>query len=134
MNNISRESFLQILHENYRLKNELEHLKNEKSFNEFKITVLDQIKILTDKISKLEYKIDNETEIIYSTESLSLEKIKRLIHNELVKTKNKIAISKIIYDYQNCDSYEDFFIDNIPSLEIKCNGIQISLDNLTDYI
>ena len=70
--------------------------------------MLNQIKILRDEISKLEYKIDNETEIIYSNESLSLEKIKRLIHNELVKTKNKIVISKLIYDYQNCDSYEDF--------------------------
>jgi len=34
----------------------------------------------------------------------------------------------------DCDSYEDFFRDNIPSLRMKCDGIQISLDNMeNDY-
>ena len=50
------------------------------------------------------------------------------------ETKNKITISKIIYNHQYCDSYEDFFKDNIQPLKIKCDGIQISLDNLNDCI
>lgn len=129
---INRESFLEILYENYRLKNELDHLKNEKSLNEFKTNMLEQIKILSDKVNKLEYRINNETEV--SESHLSFEEIKRLISNELVKTKNKITISKIIYNHQYCDSYEDFFKDNIQPLKIKCDGIQISLDNLNDCI
>ena len=94
--------------------------------------MLEQIKILSDKVNKLEYRINNETEV--SESHLSFEEIKRLISNELVKTKNKITISKIIYNHQYCDSYEDFFKDNIQPLKIKCDGIQISLDNLNDCI
>jgi hypothetical protein len=49
-----------------------------------------------------------------------------------VRTKNEITTSNIIYRFHECDSYEDLFRDNVPHLETKCNGIQISLDNINN--
>ncbi len=118
--------FLEILQENYRLKNELNHLNFEKFYKE----ITEQIKNIHDKIEALEYKINNETEI--NNNKLSLNEMERIIRNELIKTKNEITVSDIIYRYHNCDSYEEVFRDNIPALKIKIDGIQISLDNITN--
>lgn len=125
---VNKETFTEILQENYKLKNELEHLKREKSLKEFKDEMMNQIKTINDKINNLEYRLDNEIQI--NDESLSIEETKRIIQNELVRTKNEITISNIIYRYHECDSYEDLFRDNVPHLETKCDGIQISLDNM----
>lgn len=127
---VNKETFTEILQENYKLKNELEHLKRDKSLKEFKDEMMNQIKTINDKINNLEYKFDNEIEI--NDESLSLEETKRIIQNELVRTKNEITTSNIIYRYHECDSYEDLFRDNVPHLETKCDGIQISLDNINN--
>jgi hypothetical protein len=129
---VNKETFTEILQENFKLKNELEleHLKREKSFKEFKDEMSEHIKTINDKLNKLEYKLDNEIEI--NDESLSLEETKRIIQNELVRTKNEIITSNIIYRFHECDSYEDLFRDNVPHLETKCNGIQISLDNINN--
>ena len=125
---VNKETFTEILQEIYKLKNELEHLKREKSLKEFKDEMMNQIKTINDKINNLEYRLDNEIQI--NDESLSIEETKRIIQNELVRTKNEITISNIIYRYHECDSYEDLFRDNVPHLETKCDGIQISLDNM----
>ena len=125
---VNKETFTEILQENYKLKNELEHLKREKSLKEFKDEMMNQFKTINDKINNLEYRLDNEIQI--NDESLSIEETKRIIQNELVRTKNEITISNIIYRYHECDSYEDLFRDNVPHLETKCDGIQISLDNM----
>jgi ribosome-binding ATPase YchF (GTP1/OBG family) len=127
---VNKETFTEILQENFKLKNELEHLKREKSFKEFKDEMSEHIKTINDKLNKLEYKLDNEIEI--NDESLSLEETKRIIQNELVRTKNEIITSNIIYRFHDCDSYEDLFRDNVPQLETKCDGIQISLDNMNN--
>lgn len=63
-------------------------------------------------------------------DELTDEETKQILQNELIKTKNEIAISELIYKYHECDSYEDLFRDNIPELKTRCNGIQISIDNL----
>jgi hypothetical protein len=125
---VNRETFTEILQENLKLKNELFHLKREKSIKE---EMMVHIKAINDKLNNLEYKLDNEIEII-NDESLSIEERKRIIQNELVRTKNEITTSNIIYRFHDCDSYEDLFRDNVPHLETKCNGIQISLDNINN--
>jgi len=52
-NNIS--SFIdKIIEENYRLKNDLEHFKMQKSINDLQ----NQIKIMNDKINKLEERLN----------------------------------------------------------------------------
>lgn len=124
---IKKEVFEKMMEENYRLKNEIEMYKKEKSFNEFKSSIVDQIQLLNNKIGKLENSINNVSEI---KENLSTEETRRIITNDLNKTKNEIYVSKLIYSNHDCDSYEDFFRDNIPLLENKCDGIQIALDNL----
>jgi hypothetical protein len=52
------------------------------------------------------------------------------LHKELDKVKHEINISKLIYTYHDCDSYEDIFRDNIPLLENKMKGILIAIENL----
>ena len=69
-------------------------------------------------------------EEIINSDELSVDETKKILENELIKTKNEIAISELIYNLHDCDSYEDLFRDNIPLLQTRCNGIQISLDNL----
>ena len=49
---------------------------------------------------------------------------------ELEKVKHDIYISKLIYSYHDCDSYEDIFRDNIPFLENKMDGILYAIKNL----
>jgi len=73
----------------------------------------------------------SKEEIIHSDE-LSVDETKKILDNELIKTKNEIAISELIYSLHDCDSYEDLFRDNIPLLQTRCNGIQIAIDNLTN--
>ena len=48
--------------------------------------------------------------------NLSYEQRLKILNNELIKVKNEIEISKLIYSYHDCDSYEDLFRDNIPLL------------------
>ena len=128
---INKETLIEILQENFKLKNELENLKTDKSLKEFRAEILQQIKSINEKIGDLEYKVDNEIEM-GDYDSMSNDEIKRTIKNELVRTKNEIMTSDIIYRLHDCDSYEDFFRDNIQLLRMKCDGIQISLDNM-DY-
>ena len=71
-----------------------------------------------------------EEEIIL--DELSIDETKRILQNELIKTKNKIIISQLIYNLHECDSYEDLFRDNIPALQTRFNGIQISIDNFNN--
>ncbi len=59
------------------------------------------------------------------------EKKLNLLNEELLKVKHEINISKLIYRYHECDSYEDIFRDNVPRLEDKLNGILIAIKNLT---
>jgi hypothetical protein len=71
-------------------------------------------------------------EEIINSDELSFDETKKMLENELIKTKNEIAISELIYSLHDCDSYEDLFRDNIPLLQTRCNGIQIAIDNLTN--
>lgn len=64
--------------------------------------------------------------------NLSYEQRLKILNNELIKVKNEIEISKLIYSYHDCDSYEDLFRDNIPLLKEKYNGILISIENMTN--
>ena len=63
-------------------------------------------------------------------EKLTLEEKIKILQAELIRVKNKIAISKLVYSLHGCDSYEDEFRDNIPKLEDICKGIKIALRNL----
>ena len=99
-------------------------------------TVGDEIFIKKDELLKvkeelkiIKYKLDLYQKEI-NLEELTFEERKKILENELIKTKNEIAISKLIYSLHDCDSYEDLFRDNITLLEIKCEGIEISLKNL----
>ena len=74
--------------------------------------------------------LEEEEEIIL--DELSIDETKRILQNELIKTKNKIIISQLIYNLHECDSYEDLFRDNIPALQTRFNGIQISIDNFNN--
>ena len=65
-----------------------------------------------------------------------------LLKKELSKIEHEINISKLIYSFHGCDSYEDLFRDNVPRLIEKMEGIQIAIDTfnnlseggiLTDY-
>jgi hypothetical protein len=64
--------------------------------------------------------------------NLSYEQRLKILNNELIKVKNEIEISKLIYSYHDCDSYEDLFRDNIPRLKEKYDGILISIENMTN--
>jgi hypothetical protein len=66
--------------------------------------------------------------IISTTDSEKLE----LLNKELIKVKHEIKISKLIYNYHDCDSYEDIFKDNIPILENKMYGILYAIKTLTN--
>ena len=65
-----------------------------------------------------------------------------ILENELVLMKNKIHISKMIFDSHGSDCYEDLFRDNIPRLEEIRSGIELSLHYIkendvwhdTDYV
>ena len=61
---------------------------------------------------------------------LSNEEKLDLLQKELEKVKHDIYISKLIYSYHDCDSYEDIFRDNIPFLENKMDGILYAIKNL----
>jgi hypothetical protein len=64
--------------------------------------------------------------------NLSYEQRLNLLKIELIKVKNEIETSKLIYSYHDCDSYEDLFRDNIPLLEVKYDGILIAIENMTN--
>ena len=53
-----------------------------------------------------------------------------ILENELIRVENEITVSQLIYAYHGCDSWEDMFRDNIPELEQRCMGIQISIDEV----
>lgn len=55
-----------------------------------------------------------------------------LLNKELIKVKHEIKISKLIYNYHECDSYEDIFRDNLPMLKNKMNGILYAIRTLTN--
>jgi len=72
-------------------------------------------------------------EEIKNYNGLSYQQKLKILNNELIKVKNEIEISKLIYNYHECDSYEDLFRDNIPILEAKYDGIMIAIENLKKY-
>ena len=72
-------------------------------------------------------------EEIIDYKDLSYDQKLKILNNELIKVKNEIEISKLIYSYHECDSYEDLFRDNIPLLEQKYEGILIAIENLKSY-
>jgi hypothetical protein len=55
-----------------------------------------------------------------------------LLKKELSKIEHEINISKLIYSFHGCDSYEDIFRDNIPRLEDKKSGIEVAIKNATN--
>jgi hypothetical protein len=56
-----------------------------------------------------------------------------LLNTELKKIRHEINISKLIYEYQDNDSYEHLFRDNISMLEDKYNGILFAIENLKKF-
>ena len=75
-------------------------------------------------------KKQNLNEEIIDISNIDDEDILQILSKEVVKIQNEITISKLVYSYHDCDSYEDLFRDNIPLLEDKKNGIQIAIRNL----
>lgn len=72
-------------------------------------------------------------EEIIDYKGLSYDQKLKILKNELIKIKNEIEISKLIYTYHDCDSYEYLFRDNIPLLKQKYKGILIAIENLKSY-
>ena len=66
--------------------------------------------------------------IMSTTDSEKLE----LLNKELMKVKHEIKISKLIYNYHECDSYEDLFRDNLPMLKNKMDGILYAIRTLVN--
>ena len=64
--------------------------------------------------------------------NLPLEETLELLKKEIIKIDHEINISKLIYSFHDCDSYEDLFRDNIPALEDKRFGIEIAIKNATN--
>ena len=58
---------------------------------------------------------------------MSIGEKKTILENELIRIKNEITISKLIYRYHGSDCYEDLFRDNIPRLEEIRSGIELSI-------
>lgn len=56
-----------------------------------------------------------------------------VLNKELEKIRHEINISKLIYEFQDSDIYEDIFKDNIPMLEDKYNGILFAIENLKKF-
>lgn len=73
-----------------------------------------------------------ETNIIDYTK-LSYDEQLEVLNKELIRVKNEIGISELIYSNHGCDSYEDLFRDNIPLLKQKCDGILYAIEGLKEY-
>jgi hypothetical protein len=72
---------------------------------------------------------DCSSEII-NIKNISKQEALKILTKELIKIKNEISISELVYSYHDCDSYEDLFRDNIPLLKVKKQGIEIAIENL----
>ena len=50
--------------------------------------------------------------------------------NEFRKVQDEIHNCNLTYSSHSCDSWEEYFHDNIPELENKLHGIQVAIDKL----
>lgn len=95
------------------------------------MSLSEEVSALKIEIYKLKQEIEslkNPKEIIVN--SLSVDEKIDILEKEIVKHKNDIAVSSIVYNSHECDSYEDLFRDNVPRIKEICDGINVAIKNL----
>ena len=67
--------------------------------------------------------------------SWSLEEQKKLLEIYLIISKKEKHIFKLIYDYHECDSWEDIFRDyNKEYLKDKAVGVEMAIQGIVEQI
>jgi hypothetical protein len=70
-----------------------------------------------------------------SFDNWSLEEQKQLLDIYLIISKKESHIFKLIYNYHECDSWEDIFRDyDKKMLEDKAAGVQIAIEEIKEQI
>ena len=86
---------------------------------------------IIDKLNQI--KRNKETDSIL--DNWSSEEIKQLLNLYLIISKKEHHIFDIIYNYHDCDSWEDIFRDyDIDYLQDKSRGVQIAIEQIEKQI
>ena len=82
---------------------------------------------IIDKLNQI--KRNKESESIF--DNWSSEEIKQLLNLYLIISKKEHHIFDLIYNYHDCDSWEDIFRDyDIDYLQDKSRGVQIAIERI----